>query len=68
MRQRISPLAVLLLSVLLIAAFTLTLFNLSVALPRNEWGQALWLPDIDNISQMLFHYSLLPRLAISLLV
>jgi iron complex transport system permease protein len=31
-------------------------------------GQALWQPDIDNIQQMLFHYSLLPRLAISLLV
>jgi iron complex transport system permease protein len=27
-----------------------------------------WSPDIDNIQQMLFHYSLLPRLAISLLV
>lgn len=31
-------------------------------------GQALWQPNIDNIAQMLFHYSLLPRLAISLLV
>ena len=42
MRQRISPLAILLLSILLIAAFTLTLFNLNVALPRSEWVQALW--------------------------
>jgi iron complex transport system permease protein len=29
-------------------------------------GTALASPDIDNIQQMLFHYSLLPRLAISL--
>lgn len=32
--------------------------NLSLALPRAQWGQALALPDIDNIQQMLFHYSL----------
>ncbi len=36
--------------------------------PQHEWRQALWQPDIDNIAQMLFHYSLLPRLAVSLLV
>ncbi len=30
-----------------------------------RWG---WKPDIDVIEQMIFHYSLLPRLAISLLV
>jgi iron complex transport system permease protein len=28
-------------------------------------GRCLAAPDIDNIQQMLFHYSLLPRLAIS---
>ena len=68
MRSRISPLATSLLLTLLIVAAALTLFNLNVALPRSEWGQALWQPSIDNIAQMLFHYSLLPRLAISLLV
>ena len=68
MRSRISPLAALLLLILLSVASALTLFNLNVALPRSEWGQALWQPNIDNIAQMLFHYSLLPRLAISLLV
>jgi ABC-type Fe3+-siderophore transport system permease subunit len=31
-------------------------------------GRCAGAPDIDNIQQMLFHYSLLPRLAISLLV
>ena len=68
MRSRISPLATSLLLTLLLVAAALTLFNLNVALPRSEWGQALWQPNIDNIAQMLFHYSLLPRLAISLLV
>ncbi|MDU4232491.1 MAG: hypothetical protein E7I02_31875, partial [Klebsiella grimontii] len=56
MRSRISPLAALLLLILLSVASALTLFNLNVALPRSEWGQALWQPSIDNIAQMLFHY------------
>ncbi|MFK3704242.1 Fe(3+)-hydroxamate ABC transporter permease FhuB [Klebsiella sp. NPDC088457] len=68
MRSRISPLAILLLTALVITAFALSLYNLRAALPQNEWRQALWQPDIDNIAQMLFHYSLLPRLAVSLLV
>lgn len=42
--------------------------NFSQALPRSQWAQAAWSPDIDVIEQMIFHYSLLPRLAISLLV
>jgi iron complex transport system permease protein len=67
MNARISPLAILLLTGLLVAAFALSIVNLNVALPA-QWRQALWQPDIDNIAQMLFHYSLLPRLAISLLV
>ena len=43
----------------------LTGFNLTTALPRDQWAAAFSAPDIDNIQQMLFHYSLLPRLAIS---
>jgi hypothetical protein len=58
----------LLLTVIFLVALALTGFNLSTALPRGQWGAALVAPDIDNIQQMLFHYSLLPRLAISLLV
>lgn len=42
--------------------------NFSQALPRSQWAQAARSPDIDVIEQMIFHYSLLPRLAISLLV
>ncbi|AXA31856.1 TPA: Fe(3+)-hydroxamate ABC transporter permease FhuB [Klebsiella variicola subsp. variicola] len=68
MNARLSPLAILLLTGLLVAAFALSIVNLNVALPYAQWRQALWQPDIDNIAQMLFHYSLLPRLAISLLV
>ncbi len=44
------------------------LYNLRQALPLAQWQQAMSAPDIDNIRQMLFHYSLLPRLAVSLLV
>jgi len=68
MSTRIARFPVLLLSVLFLAALSFTGFNLSTALPRAQWGAALVSPDIDNIQQMLFHYSLLPRLAISLLV
>jgi len=68
MRSRIALFPTLLLTVVFVVALFLTWSNLSIALPRAQWGQAFSVPDIDNIQQMLFHYSLLPRLAISLLV
>jgi iron complex transport system permease protein len=68
MRSRVALFPALLLAVFFIAALLLTVSNLSIALPRAQWGTALMSPDINNIQQMLFHYSLLPRLAISLLV
>ncbi|MCK7357597.1 Fe(3+)-hydroxamate ABC transporter permease FhuB [Enterobacter roggenkampii] len=68
MSTRIARFPALLLSLLFLVALVLTGFNLSTALPRAQWGAALASPDIDNIQQMLFHYSLLPRLAVSLLV
>ncbi|MCK6668853.1 Fe(3+)-hydroxamate ABC transporter permease FhuB [Enterobacter asburiae] len=68
MSTRIARFPALLLSLLFLVALVLTGFNLSAALPRAQWGAALASPGIDNIQQMLFHYSLLPRLAISLLV
>ncbi len=58
----------LLLALLVIVATALTWMNFSQALPRSQWAQAAWSPDINVIEQMIFHYSLLPRLAISLLV
>lgn len=68
MKSRFALFPALLLGVVFIAALLLTGVNLSIALPRGQWGQAISVPDIDNIQQMIFHYSLLPRLAISLLV
>jgi len=66
--QRIARFPALLLALLFIVAVGLTWTNFTVALPRTQWQQALWSPDIDVIEQMIFHYSLLPRLVISLLV
>ncbi|EOA3087962.1 iron chelate uptake ABC transporter family permease subunit [Escherichia coli] len=68
MSKRIALFPALLLALLVIAATALTWMNFSQALPRSQWAQAAWSPDIDVIEQMIFHYSLLPRLAISLLV
>ncbi|WP_044182373.1 Fe(3+)-hydroxamate ABC transporter permease FhuB [Phytobacter massiliensis] len=58
----------LLLAAMFIACLWLSWHNFSAALPRGQWGRAIAAPDIDSIDQMLFHYSLLPRLAVSLLV
>ncbi len=68
MIRRFSLSSALLLAVLFTLAAGLTWYNLTLALPQAQWSQALFTPNIDRIDQMLFHYSLLPRLAISLLV
>lgn len=66
MRNRLFPVA--LLSVLSSLALALTFINLRQALPLAQWQQAMFAPDIDNIRQVVFHYSLLSRLALALLV
>ncbi|WP_312837233.1 iron chelate uptake ABC transporter family permease subunit, partial [Pantoea sp.] len=53
---------------LCLLALLLTLVNLRHALPPGEWTQALIRPDVDNIDQVVFHYSLLSRLTLALLV
>lgn len=58
----------LLLGLLLALALGLSWANLNAWLPRAQWQEALWRPNIDAIDQMLFHYSLLPRFVVSLLV
>jgi iron complex transport system permease protein len=68
MRTRIARLPAILLSLLFVAGVWLTWINFNAALPRAQWSQAITAPDIDVIEQMIFHYSLLPRLAIALLV
>lgn len=57
-----------LLSLLLLLSLSLTLVNLHQALPQAEWGQAFWSPAVDSLPQMVFHYSLLSRTALALLV
>ncbi|MBH2730669.1 Fe(3+)-hydroxamate ABC transporter permease FhuB [Serratia marcescens] len=59
------PLTLILL--LLAAAGGLTIYNLAQQLPPAQWVRAFSAPDIDDVRQMLFHYSLLPRLTVSLL-
>ncbi|KOC88461.1 Fe(3+)-hydroxamate ABC transporter permease FhuB [Winslowiella iniecta] len=66
MTRKLFPLT--LLTGLFVLTLALTLYNLAQHLPVAQWLAALRQPDIDNLDQMLFHYSLLPRLAISLLV
>ncbi|MBS0848522.1 Fe(3+)-hydroxamate ABC transporter permease FhuB [Citrobacter sp. JGM124] len=61
-------LSVIFLLILFIAALGLTLGNMQALLPVAEWVQALRAPDPDEVNQMLFHYSLLPRVCIALLV
>ncbi|KJM65972.1 Fe3+-hydroxamate ABC transporter permease FhuB [Pluralibacter gergoviae] len=68
MSPRFARFPALLLLALAAAALWLSWHNVSQMLPRDQWMQALLRPDIDSIQQMLFHYSLLPRLAVSLLV
>lgn len=64
--KKVKPVA--LIGALFLAALALTLTNLQAQLPAAEWWQALRQPDIDRIHQVVFHYSLLPRLALALLI
>ena len=66
MRNRLFPVA--LLSAVFLLALALTFINLRQALPGDQWSQAFFAPDINNIQQVVFHHSLLSRLALSLLV
>lgn len=67
MSRRSLSVSLILLIILTLAAGALSIFNLHQQLPYAQWRGALWQPDIDNVQQMLFHYSLLPRVAVALL-
>ncbi|OKB64875.1 Fe3+-hydroxamate ABC transporter permease FhuB [Serratia marcescens] len=67
MNSGIRRLPLTLILLLLAAAGGLTIDNLAQQLPPAQWARALSAPDIDDVRQMLFHYSLLPRLTVSLL-
>jgi len=57
-----------LLTLLFVLALSLTYDNFSQQLPPSQWLSTLHAAQPDRIDQMLFHYSLMPRLALSLLV
>lgn len=65
--MRHSRLPLLLPVVLFATALALTLVNLQQRLPHQLWLTALLTPDNNRIEQMVFHYSLMPRLTLSLL-
>ncbi|MGP3175201.1 Fe(3+)-hydroxamate ABC transporter permease FhuB [Serratia bockelmannii] len=67
MNAGIRKLPLTLILLLLAAAGGLTIYNLTQQLPPAQWARAFSAPDIDDVRQMLFHYSLLPRLTVSLL-
>ncbi|WP_245929665.1 Fe(3+)-hydroxamate ABC transporter permease FhuB [Brenneria roseae] len=67
-RHKKQALPVLLIGVLLAIALGLGAYNLQRQLPMTLWPQGFWRPDTDDIRQLLFHYTLLPRMAIALLV
>ncbi len=67
MNVGIRKLPLMLILLLLATAGGLTIYNLAQQLPPVQWARALSAPDIDDVRQMLFHYSLLPRLTVSLL-
>ncbi len=60
-------LAFILLTVVVLVSTVLTVYNLHQQLPYTLWREALWQPNVDDVNQMLFHYSTLPRVAVALL-
>jgi len=64
-RSFIFPVGLLVLLALILLA--ITFYNLQHQLPLSLWYGALWQPNIDDVRQMVFHYSMLPRIAVALL-
>lgn len=67
MNRRALSVSLILLILMTLAAGALSVYNLHQQLPYSLWRSALWQPDIDDVQQMLFHYSSLPRIAVALL-
>ena len=59
---------IVLLTLLFVLTLSLTYYNFSQQLPPSQWLSTLHTASSGHIDQMLFHYSLMPRLALSLLV
>lgn len=56
------------LSALTLVTIGLTGVNFSQLVPTPLWWHSVWSPDGQDANQMLFHFSLLPRTVLSLLV
>ncbi len=67
MNRRNLSLTLTLLITIAVVCVLLSVYNLHNQLPFALWQQALWQPNIDDVRQMLFHYSLLPRITVALL-
>lgn len=67
MNRRSLSLTLTLLIALALVAALLSVYNLHHQLPFSLWPQALWQPNVADVRQMLFHYSLLPRVTVALL-
>lgn len=67
MNRRALSVSLILLILMTLVVGTLSVYNLHQQLPYSLWRHALWQPNIDDVQQMLFHYSSLPRIAVALL-
>ncbi|AEX51820.1 Fe(3+)-hydroxamate ABC transporter permease FhuB [Rahnella aquatilis] len=68
MRSRASVMSFTLLSgVLLMGSILLLMQNPAYHFSSHDLSDAIWSPDDTSYKQLIFHYSLLPRLAVSLL-
>ncbi|MEA9391836.1 Fe(3+)-hydroxamate ABC transporter permease FhuB [Acerihabitans sp. TG2] len=68
MTRRHGLIAAIPLLMMVLSALALSLYNTEQILPYRLWTTALWHPDEQDIRQVIFYYSALPRLVISLLV
>ncbi len=53
---------------LVLIALIAGLYNLQRALPSDQWLQAIFARDANDIHQLVFRYSLMPRFAMAILV
>jgi len=65
-RRSLSLVFTLLLALTAVSA-ALSVYNLRQLLPFDLWFSALRQPNINDVNQMMFHYSTLPRVAVALL-
>ncbi|MDG0807732.1 Fe(3+)-hydroxamate ABC transporter permease FhuB [Pectobacterium brasiliense] len=61
-------LPVVLIGFLLIVILGMGSYNLQQQLPVSQWLEGLTQPALNNMQQLLFHYSLLPRMVLALLI